>query len=561
MKRFGFLRLVLCLCVLSFGLPQASALDVTLSSDASVNSAHASVNYGALSNLYVGNGNTAFLQFDLRTLPAGTTSAQVSHATLTVFVNRVNAAGAVTVSPVSVPWGEYSVTAATAPAMGSSIGSFSVSPPGQFISVDVTAQVQAWLNAAASDTGFALTSSTANVLFDSKENDETGHAAHLDVTLVSQGPQGVPGPIGPAGVAGATGATGPVGPQGIQGPAGVAGLTGPAGAPGPAGVGMVYQGTYNSGTAYAANDAVTYNGSSYISLQNANLANQPDISPAFWSRFAAAGATGPAGPIGATGPQGPTGLTGPTGATGPAGPIGVTGATGSIGPQGPPVSFQGTWNSGTTYALGDAVSYNGSSYISLVAGNLGFQPDISNVKWALLAQAGATGAQGPQGVQGVSGPTGPTGPTGATGPAGGGGSRIFIASVILGQANSTTEFFSLNSSYDPSNVGTFVTYNQFATTFPEACTFDSMFLTSGQSGFGSFASPITITLFQNGVATTLAKAITPPSTNTLASAQITGQSVSIAAGDTVALQATSTSFTTNGSFVPIATVSVTLHCQ
>jgi hypothetical protein len=37
--------------------------------------------------------------------------------------------------------------------------------------------------------------------------------------------------------------------------------------------------------------------------------------------------------------------------------------------------------------------------------------------------------------------------------------------------------------------------------------------------------------------------------------------VSVAAGDTVALQATSTSFTTNGSFVPLATVSVSLHCQ
>jgi len=192
---------------------------------------------------------------------------------------------------------------------------------------------------------------------------------------------------------------------------------------------------------------------------------------------------------------------------------------------------------------------------------LGFQPDISNVKWALLAQAGATGATGLTGATGATGPTGPTGPTGATGPAGGGGSHIFMANVILGQANSTTEFFSLNSSYDPSNVGTFLTYNQFATTFPEACTFDSMFLTAGQSGFGSFGSPITITLFHNGVATTLSRAITPPSTNTLASAQLTGQSVAIAAGDTVALQATSTSFTTNGSFVPLATVSVTLHCQ
>jgi hypothetical protein len=136
-----------------------------------------------------------------------------------------------------------------------------------------------------------------------------------------------------------------------------------------------------------------------------------------------------------------------------------------------------------------------------------------------------------------------------------------MASVLLGQANSSTQFFSLNSSQDASDVGTFLTYNQFATIFPQACTFDSMFLTSGQSGFGNFGSPITITLFRNGVATALTKAITPPTTNTLMSAQITGQSVSIAAGDTVALQATSTSFTTNGSFVPLANVSVSLHCQ
>jgi hypothetical protein len=136
-----------------------------------------------------------------------------------------------------------------------------------------------------------------------------------------------------------------------------------------------------------------------------------------------------------------------------------------------------------------------------------------------------------------------------------------MPSALLGQANSTTQFFSLNGSGDGSNVGTFVNYNQFATTFPQACTFDSMFLTTGQSGFGNFGSAITITLFRNGAATALTKSILPPSTNTLTSAQITGQSVAIAAGDTVALQATSPSFTTNGSFVPLANVSVSLHCQ
>ncbi|MBS1799730.1 MAG: DNRLRE domain-containing protein [Acidobacteria bacterium] len=418
MKRFGFVRLVLCLGLLSSGVYEASALDVTLSGDASVNSAHASVNYGALSNLYVGNGNIAFLQFDLKTLPAGTTSAQISRALLTVFVNRVNAAGAVSVSPVSVPWGEYSVTATTAPATGSSIGSFPVSIPGQFISVDVTAQVQAWLNASANDTGFALASSAANVLFDSKENDETGHVARLDVTLVSQGPIGPAGPIGITGAAGAQGVPGLQGIQGPAGPAGVAGATGATGATGPQGPPVSFQGTWSNATTYALGDAVSYNGSSYISLVSANINHQPNSSPAQWSLLAQQGATGPAGPTGATGLQGIQGVQGPIG---PAGPTGATGATGAVGPQGTPVSFQGAWSNATTYELGDAVSYNGSSYISLVIANINHQPNSSPAQWSLLAQQGATGATGligPIGLTGPTGATGLTGATGATGPAG-----------------------------------------------------------------------------------------------------------------------------------------------
>src|SRR5438309_9208998 len=109
-----------------FNVTGAFALDAILSGDASVNAAHGSLNYGALSNLYVGNGNTTFLQFDLTSLPAGTLSSQVSHATLIVFVNRVNVAGSVSVAPVTASWGEYSITSAAAPTTGSSIGNFPV---------------------------------------------------------------------------------------------------------------------------------------------------------------------------------------------------------------------------------------------------------------------------------------------------------------------------------------------------------------------------------------------------------------------------------------------------
>ncbi|HXP07870.1 MAG TPA: DNRLRE domain-containing protein [Acidobacteriaceae bacterium] len=456
---------------------------MTLTADAHVNSAHASVNYGTLSNLYVGSGSTTFLQFDLTTLPAGTTSAQVSRATLTVFVNRVNAAGTVTISPVTAAWGEYSVTSATAPATGSSIGSFPVSVAGQFVSVDVTAQVQAWLSTPGSNNGLALTSGTANALFDSKENDETGHSAQLDVTLVSQGPQGVPGVAGaqgvqgPQGVQGATGAPGAQGIAGIQGPIGPAGPMGPAGptgatgATGAAGTGVNYRNAYVAATTYAANDAVTFNGSTYISLQNNNTGNSPAASPTFWSVFAAAGATGaqgpqgatgaigpqglqgvqgipgPIGPVGiagpvgpqgltgATGPQGTTGPAGPTGATGAAGPTGATGPAGAIGPAGAtgaagPVGmvWKGAWLSTQSYAVNNAVSYNGSSYIAIVA-STNVVP-TSTTAWNVIAAEGAAGTNGASGAQGATGPAGPTGPTGptgatgATGPAGSGAAML-----------------------------------------------------------------------------------------------------------------------------------------
>src|SRR5207245_6946362 len=109
---------------------------------------------------------------------------------------------------------------------------------------------------------------------------------------------------------------------------------------------------------------------------------------------------------GAKGPLGPTGLigaTGATGATGPQGLTGLTGATGAQGLQGPPATFKGVWDNATTYSTGDAVSFNGSSYVSLVNSNAGNQPDTNPSQWTLLAQqgvAGATGATGATGAQG-----------------------------------------------------------------------------------------------------------------------------------------------------------------
>jgi hypothetical protein len=180
------------LAALSAAALPAHAVEATLVADAHVNSARPAVNSGAISNLNVGGGYTALLQFDLSTLPAGTTAVQVSRATLRLYCNRVDTAGLVSVQPISSSWGEYGVTFSTLPSLGATAQVVSVNGAGAYVAVDVTAVVQGWVTSPTTNNGLALTAVTAVVQFDSKENDLTGHAAVLDVALASTGSAGRP---------------------------------------------------------------------------------------------------------------------------------------------------------------------------------------------------------------------------------------------------------------------------------------------------------------------------------------------------------------------------------
>jgi hypothetical protein len=125
---------------------------------------------------------------------------------------------------------------------------------GNFISIDVTDWVRAWLTGNLANEGIAVEASAAtsflNLAFDSKESNETSHEPRLEIALSRIGPIGPIGPVGPqgspgtagppgppgvAGVVGPTGPVGPIGPAGVAGPAGAAGPAGFAGPPGPAG--------------------------------------------------------------------------------------------------------------------------------------------------------------------------------------------------------------------------------------------------------------------------------------------------------------------------------------
>jgi hypothetical protein len=159
---------------------------------------------------------------------------------------------------------------------------------------------------------------------------------------------------------------------------------------------------------------------------NLTVTNSQGNSVDFNMTYGATGPQGPAGPAGPTGPQGPAGLAGATGATGATGPRGLTGAPGAPGPagaNGTSFIFLDTYNPYATYAAENVVTYNGSSYVAIVANGpnpSGPAPD-QNPSWSLMAAAGAIGTTGPQGLQGAPGPEGMTGLMGNPGPAGPGG--------------------------------------------------------------------------------------------------------------------------------------------
>jgi len=102
------------------------------------------------------------------------------------------------------------------------------------------------------------------------------------------------------------------GPMGEQGPAGMPGA------------GISWEGQWSSSTAYAADDALGYQGSSYISSQAGNTNHVPTDS-AWWNLWVAkgdAGATGATGTQGAKGDTGAQGLQGTQGMQGIQGPVG-----------------------------------------------------------------------------------------------------------------------------------------------------------------------------------------------------------------------------------------------
>lgn len=163
---------------------------LTPSQDSYTNAADPTTNYGAKTLLDVESSQTTYIQFNLSSIPATYSSADITKATLKLYVNTVTTAGSFNVDYVNGTWAESTIDASNAPAIGTTIAAsvpLVTADKNQFILVDVTAAVQAWLSGTANDGVALVGNSPVNATFDSKESTTTSHAAELDIVFAGGG--------------------------------------------------------------------------------------------------------------------------------------------------------------------------------------------------------------------------------------------------------------------------------------------------------------------------------------------------------------------------------------
>jgi hypothetical protein len=184
MKRHAHTRLASMLGLFVL-LGSTAYAQITPSADSYTNTASSTTNHGASTLLDVEAATqVAFIQFNLASIPA---TAGVSQATLKLYVNGVTTAGSFNVDYVNGAWAENTIDASNAPPLGTTIASevaLTTADKNQYILINVTPAVQAWLNGSETNNGIALVANgTFNATFDSKENTTTSHAPELDIAF------------------------------------------------------------------------------------------------------------------------------------------------------------------------------------------------------------------------------------------------------------------------------------------------------------------------------------------------------------------------------------------
>src|SRR5437016_3384606 len=144
-----------------FFLPRAGAVEALLLQDTYVDNGSTggkpppnASNYGSGMDLRVFKGNgrvgRVFLKFSLATLPPGTLASDVSHARLRFWANsNSTVAGSITLTPVTTAWDEYTlkdITTGNLTFGAPILSELPVTSSSNFVSIDVTDWVKAWLS-------------------------------------------------------------------------------------------------------------------------------------------------------------------------------------------------------------------------------------------------------------------------------------------------------------------------------------------------------------------------------------------------------------------------------
>lgn len=204
MERLSTCR-TLSLLVLLVGITAiAATAQITPSADAYTNTASPGTNYGAKTLLNVNSpSQTTYIQFDLSSIPAGYSGSSVAKATLKLYVNAVTGAGSFNVDYVNGSWLENTITANLAPALGTTVApsvALDKTQVKDYVLIDITPAVQAWLNGSQANDGIALVAnSPLNASFDSKESTTQSHPPELDIVFASGNGGGITGVLTGAG--------------------------------------------------------------------------------------------------------------------------------------------------------------------------------------------------------------------------------------------------------------------------------------------------------------------------------------------------------------------------
>src|SRR5205809_846212 len=123
-----------------------AGVEARLSDDAYVDSSAPTSNFGNNTSLFVTaptaktSTRKTFIKFDLSTLPASTTGADVEKANLKLFVSKVAANGSFNVLRVDGSWSEAGITYNNAPLLGpvQTTRALTTTDINDYITIDIT---------------------------------------------------------------------------------------------------------------------------------------------------------------------------------------------------------------------------------------------------------------------------------------------------------------------------------------------------------------------------------------------------------------------------------------